>query len=604
MKNESQNKRKKLGKPKTHKARRGTKSARYKPKAPVERSLLAEERRPDSREDSPAVQPADGAGGSAEGIDLGGRGGSAQTYGSADGWWDTSREGDRGQDRGQAPTENGDRGDGAQSRDTRGHLSEEDQRHTQRVIYQIILPSTEEHPRQHEFIYSEKKRKIIRAGRRGGKTTGVAILAVLEFLKGKAVDYAAPVIEQVGKFWHEVVTALAEPIEFGIYRKLESEKTIFEPGTEHYIHCRTAWNPDTLRGGSTDLLIFDEFQMMHEETWSAAGSPRLIDRNGDAVFIYTPPSLRMRARTQAGDPLHAAKMFKKYRDHPDWLCLHFPTMENPFVSKQGIDEVSADLTQLAYRQEILAEDIEEVPGALWKPTLIDELRVSEIPQEALPLLRIVVGIDPSGSSTNEAGIVAAGKGKNGHGYVLADGSLLAPTPRAWAQEAVRLYQTLSADRIVAERNFGGDMVREVIMTVDTLVSYRDVVASRGKQVRAEPIFALYEKGTIHHVGVFEKLEEEQCSYVPEITRKSPNRMDALVWALTSCFQKACVWRYGKIYESAKANRRRVLESIDKFNHFSHAVWASLGIRSATERRRCAAGLACTTVSPCFMSSPR
>ena len=118
---------------------------------------------------------------------------------------------------------------------------------------------------------------------------------------------------------------------------------------------------------------------------------------------------------------------------------------------------------------------------------------------------------------------------------IADGSLLAPTPRAWATEAVRLYKSLSADKIVAERNFGGDMVREVIMTVDTLVSYRDVVASRVKQVRAEPIFALYEKGTIHHVGVFEKLEEEQCSYVPEITRKSPNRMDALVWALTELF---------------------------------------------------------------------
>src|ERR1700730_940671 len=541
MKNESQNKRKKSRKPKAHKTRRGAKPARDKSKAAVERPLLAEERRPDSREDPPTIQPADGAGGSGEGIDLGGRGCSAETYGSADGWWDASRERDCGQDRGQATTENGDRGDGAQSSDTRGDLPEENQPDAPRVTYQIILPSTEEHPRQHEFIYSDKKRKIIRAGRRGGKTTGVAILAVLEFLKGKAVDYAAPVIEQVGKFWHEVVTALAEPIEFGIYKKLESEKTIFEPGTEHYIHCRTAWNPDTLRGGSTDLLILDEFQMMHEETWSAAGSPRLIDRNGAAVFIYTPPSLRMRARTQAGDPLHAAKMFKKYRDHPDWLCLHFPTMENPFVSKEGIEEVSGDLTHLAYRQEILAEDIEEVPGALWKPAVIEKLRVSEIPQEALPLLRIVVGIDPSGSSTNEAGIVAAAKGRNGHGYVLADGSLLAPTPRAWAQEAVRLYHTLRADRIVAERNFGGDIVREVIMTVDTLASYRDVVASRGKQVRAEPIFALYEKGTIHHVGVFERLEEEQCSYVPEITKKSPNRMDALVWALTELFPEGVRW---------------------------------------------------------------
>src|ERR1700730_8369164 len=126
MKNASQNKRKKPGKPKAYKARRGPKSAGNKSKAPVERPLLPEERRPDSREDSPAIQPANGAGGSAEGIDLGGRGGPAEAHGSADGWRDTSREGDCGQDRRQAATENGDRWDGAQSGDTRGGLPQED----------------------------------------------------------------------------------------------------------------------------------------------------------------------------------------------------------------------------------------------------------------------------------------------------------------------------------------------------------------------------------------------------------------------------------------------------------------------------------------------
>jgi hypothetical protein len=126
------------------------------------------------------------------------------------------------------------------------------------VTYQIVLPSTEEHPRQHEFIYSEKKRKIIRAGRRGGKTTGVAILAVLEFLKGKAVDYAAPVIEQVGKFWHEAVTALAEPIAFGIYRKLESEKTI-ESVTQRYCCIFVSNMPYSIfsrPGKGIKLLVF------------------------------------------------------------------------------------------------------------------------------------------------------------------------------------------------------------------------------------------------------------------------------------------------------------------------------------------------------------
>jgi hypothetical protein len=245
--------------------------------------------------------------------------------------------------------------------------------------------------------------------------------------------------------------------------------------------------------------------------------------------------MRMRARTQAGDPLHAAKMFKARKDDPEWLCLHFTSMDNPYISREGIHEVAGDLSQLAYRQEILAEDIEEVPGALWTATLIQKTRVSTVPSEALPFVRVVVGVDPSGSSTNEAGIICAALGRNQHGYVLADKSLLAPTPRTWAQEAVWLYHERKADRLLGERNYGGDMVRETIQTVDENVCYRDVTATRGKQVRAEPIAALYEKSVVHHVGVFEKLEEEMCSYVPGVSKTSPNRMDAAVWALTELF---------------------------------------------------------------------
>ena len=362
---------------------------------------------------------------------------------------------------------------------------------------------------------------------------------MLKFLEGKSVDYAAPVIEQVEKFWHEVVLALAEPIEFGVYRKLEAEKIIEKRGTDQYIHCRTAYNPDTLRGGATDLLILDEFQLMHEETWGQAGAPRLIDRNGDAVFIYTPPSMRMRSRTHARDPLHAPKMFKKYKDDPDWLCLHFSSHENPFASKKGIETVTKDLSNLGYRQEILAEDIDQIPGALWtQGDMIDAHRVTSHPE----LVRIVVAVDPSGGSTNEAGIVTAGLGVDGHGYVLKDSSLLAASPRNWAAAAIQDFYDFSADRIIAEANFGGDMVESTIRGIDENVSYKDVTATRGKTVRAEPISSLYEEKKdesnrvqrqciVHHVGIFEKLEEEMCSYVPG-DKKSPNRMDALVWALT------------------------------------------------------------------------
>jgi hypothetical protein len=231
-------------------------------------------------------------------------------------------------------------------------------------------------------------------------------------------------------------------------------------------------------------------------------------------------------------------MFKDHVNDPNWLCLHFTSLDNPHISEEGLREVSGDLSQLAYRQEILAEDIDEVPGALWTLKQIDDARVVEIPKTALPLVRVVVGLDPSGSSTNEAGIVGAALGSDGEGYVLADRSVLASSPKKWGQAAVWLYYDLKADRIVGERNYGGDMVKEVIGIVDENASYKDVEATRGKIVRAEPIHALYEKGKIHHVGnkeEFAQMEEEMISYVPEVTKRSPNRMDALVWALTELF---------------------------------------------------------------------
>ncbi|HKS94952.1 MAG TPA: hypothetical protein VJV74_02340 [Terriglobia bacterium] len=384
------------------------------------------------------------------------------------------------------------------------------------------------HAKQDLFISAPHKRKIIRAGRRGGKTTGVSILAVQQFLAGRRVLYAAPVSEQIAKFWTEVKRALAECIEVGAFTKNETEHRIEKPGSTQCIRAKTAWNADTLRGDYADLLILDEWQLMNESAWEEVGAPMLLDNNGDAVFIYTPPSLHSRSVTKARDLRHASKMFEKGLADTTgrWLALHFTSHDNPHISTVALEEITQDMTALAYRQEIEAEDIDEIPGALWTRKLIEQTRVTEHP----PLVRIVVGVDPSGSSTTEAGIVAGGVDAKGHGYVLRDATLLAPTPQAWAGAAVTVYDLLDADRIVGERNYGGDMVESTIKTVSDRVSYKDVIATRGKLVRAEPIAALYEKGIVHHVGQFPELEDEQVSYVPG--NKSPNRMDALVWCMT------------------------------------------------------------------------
>lgn len=148
--------------------------------------------------------------------------------------------------------------------------------------------------------------------------------------------------------------------------------------------------------------------------------------------------------------------------------------------------------------------------------------------------RIVVAIDPavtSGDSADETGIIVAGLGVDGFGYVLEDLTCRL-SPEGWARRAVNAYHHYGADRIVAETNNGGDMVELVIRTIDPTVSYRKVTASRGKRVRAEPIASLYEQGKVFHSRMFEELEDQMCTYVPDKFDGSPDRIDALVWALT------------------------------------------------------------------------
>lgn len=396
--------------------------------------------------------------------------------------------------------------------------------------WQRLIHTRTPHEQQARFINSTAKRKVVRAGRRGGKTTGIAILAVEAFKRGLRVLYAAPTAEQVGAFWYEVKMACREAIDAKLLYKNESDHVIEVPDTKTRIRAKTAWNADTLRGDYGDVLIFDEYQLMNEDAWGVVGAPMLLDNNGDAVFIYTPPSLRTKSVTKAYDPQHAAKLFKKHKDDTTgrWETFHFRSHDNPHISADALAEITSDMTRLAYEQEILAEDKDEAPGALWSRQMIEDLRVNEFPD----LSRIVVGVDPPGGRT-ECGIVVAGLAYNGHAYILADRSLEG-SPDTWGNEVVAAYHTYLADRVLGEKNYGGDMVEHVIRTADKAgnLSYKNVTASRGKAVRAEPIAAQYERGRVHHVGQFPHMESEMVGWQPDSNMPSPNRMDALVWALT------------------------------------------------------------------------
>jgi phage terminase large subunit-like protein len=213
-------------------------------------------------------------------------------------------------------------------------------------------------------------------------------------------------------------------------------------------------------------------------------------------------------------------------------------MDNPYISREALDEITSDMTDLAYRMEILAEDIDEAPGALWTRGNIESNRVIECPE----LTKIVVAVDPTTSadgSGDAAGIITAGNAGD-HGYVLEDNTING-SPLAWAQEALKAYHRHSANLIVAEKNQGGEMVALTIKQAEITLPNGQTVngknipvklvhASRGKIVRAEPVSAKYEKNKVHHVGSFPQLEDELCLWLPG--DKSPNRLDALVWAIT------------------------------------------------------------------------
>jgi hypothetical protein len=238
---------------------------------------------------------------------------------------------------------------------------------------------------QRKILESKCPRRIIRAGRRSGKTVCAAILAVEAFLGGHRVLYAAPTDEQKGKFWYEVKRALDEPIRAKIYKLNEAEDYIERVGTENRLKAKTAWNSDSLRGDFCKLLILDEWQLMNEDAWELVGAPMLLDNNGDAVFIYTPPSLRSTGVSKARDPRHAAKMFKEAQKDTTgrWQAIHFTSHDNPFISQEALGEIIKDMSKQSYRQEILAEDDDiQLSWLVYRPFNEDMCKIQrfEIPK--------------------------------------------------------------------------------------------------------------------------------------------------------------------------------------------------------------------------------
>lgn len=213
------------------------------------------------------------------------------------------------------------------------------------------------------------------------------------------------------------------------------------------------------------------------------------------------------------------------------------TSGNTFENADNLADTALTMLKERYegttlgRQELYAEVIEEIDGALWNSRMIEETRINE--DEERDLKSIVVAIDPAvtaNEQSDETGIIVVGKDYNERYYVLEDVSGRF-TPDKWARKAIDCYYEWSADRIVAEVNNGGDLVERLLRSIDHNIPYKSVRATRGKLTRAEPVSALYEQKRVHHVGYFSELESQMCSYTGE-TKPSPDRLDALVWGIS------------------------------------------------------------------------
>lgn len=232
-------------------------------------------------------------------------------------------------------------------------------------------------------------------------------------------------------------------------------------------------------------------------------------------------------------------LFQKWLTQDNIVVTRGTTFENaanlsPLFMEQVVKEFEG--TTLG-SQELYGEILTETKGALWQRKNIIYSDIPHDEHQRFQLKRIVVAIDPATThheDSDETGIVVVGMDEQGQGFVLEDLSGR-HSPLDWGQRAVQAYHTYRADRIVAETNKGGDLVERVIRSIDPHVSYKEVRATRGKATRAEPIAALYEKGIIFHKRPFHALEDQMCSFVPGSTRKSPDRIDALVWGFTELF---------------------------------------------------------------------
>lgn len=311
----------------------------------------------------------------------------------------------------------------------------------------------------------------------------------------------------------------------------------------------SAQEPERLRGPQFDFIWHDEMAAwgwsgtaqvnsmkqrdLLKETWDMSQFCLRLGKN-PAQVISTTPKVRPLIR----------QLMKRAQESPKGVITTGTTFDNAANLAPEFTETLQDYyggTRIG-RQELMAEFLEDIVGALWTNEMILLRTEAQLPK----MIRKVVAVDPSGAggqedAADEIGIVVAGVGEDERFYVLAD-KTTSGSPETWGMQAVRAYYDHQCDRMIAETNYGGAMVESLIRNLAPNVSYKSVTASRGKVIRAEPIAALYEQHRVFHVGGFEKLEDQMCAMTLSgyQGQGSPDRVDALVWALSELSGRGAV----------------------------------------------------------------
>jgi phage terminase large subunit-like protein len=371
---------------------------------------------------------------------------------------------------------------------------------------------------------------LVLGGRGAGKTRTGA-----EWVRAKALGLApagkepASRIALVGETLGEVRRVMIEGVSGLLAVHAPDERPRFEVSKLQLVwpngavaQIFSAEDPDSLRGPQFAAAWCDEIAKWRlvEEAWDMLQFGVRLGSAPQVAVTTTPrpiPLLRKLLRdaatvvTQAATAANAAHLA--------------PTFVTEMERRYGASALG--------RQELMGEIVDDMAASLWRRDWIEEHRVSACPE----LSSIVVAVDPPVTATansDACGIVVAGLGADGRAYVAADRSIQGREPAVWARAVVAAYQEFMADRVVAEVNQGGDLVVTVLRQIDQAVAVRKVRATRGKWLRAEPVAALYAEGRVAHVGVLQVLEDQMCAFGADglVRGRSPDRVDALVWALT------------------------------------------------------------------------